>query len=171
MANDFFSHLGKTLTDTAKNVGEKTDEFISVQKLRSQQSSLESKINKDYKLIGELVYQKYVNGEPYSEDLAALCREIMQTQSDITDLKDKIADRKGQTICPVCGAAVPKDADYCMKCGSPIPMQDAEYAHYEEAFSEEPDEKEESADTTFDEKSDAGEVKLDDKAEETGKEE
>ena len=106
MANDFFEHLGKTLTNTAKNVGEKTDEFISVQKLRSQQSTLEGRVDKDYRLIGELVYQKYVGGEPYSEDVAAVCREIMKNQSDIADLKDKIVDRKGQTVCPVCGSAV-----------------------------------------------------------------
>lgn len=134
MANDFFESLGKTLSETAKSVGERTDEFIAIQKLRSQQSSLESEVKKNYRSIGEMVYQKFVAGEAYSEEIAEVCREIMQLQSEIAECKETIASKKGQIICPACGSNAPREAEFCMKCGSPIPQpEETEDAHFEDA--------------------------------------
>lgn len=132
MGTEFFENLGKTLSETAKSVGEKTDEFITIQKLRSQQTSLESEVKKNYRIIGEMVFQKFVDGEAYCEEIAEACREIMQLQSEIAECKETIAEKKGQIICPACGASAPREADFCMKCGSPIPKpektEDAEFS-------------------------------------------
>lgn len=132
MGTEFFENLGKTLSETAKSVGEKTDEFITIQKLRSQQTSLESEVKKNYRIIGEMVFQKFVEGEAYCEEIAEACREIMQLQSEIAECKETIAEKKGQIICPACGASAPREADFCMKCGSPIPKpektEDAEFS-------------------------------------------
>ena len=148
MANDFFENLGKTLSETAKSMGEKTDEFIAVQKLRSQQSSLESEVKNSYKTIGEMVFQKFVNGEAYSEEIADVCREIMQLQSEIAECKERIAGKKGQTICPACGSNAPRAAEFCMKCGSPIPKpEETEDAHFEEAEDVAEETTEEAAET------------------------
>ena len=162
MANDFFENLGKTLSETAKSMGEKTDEFIAVQKLRSQQSSLESEVKNSYKTIGEMVFQKFVNGEAYSEEIADVCREIMQLQSEIAECKERIAGKKGQTICPACGSNAPRGAEFCMKCGSPIPKpEETEDAHYEEA--------EEVAEETAEEAAETAETEAEATEEDTAK--
>lgn len=148
MSTDFFENLGKTLTEKAKSVGERTDEFIAIQKLRSQQSSLESEVKKNYKVIGEMVYQKFLKGEPYGEDIVELCQEIIQLQSEIAECKETIANKRGKNICPACGASAPREADFCMKCGSAIPKpeetEDAKFEDaediFEEDFAEEADE-------------------------------
>lgn len=132
MGNDFLENLGKTLSETAKSVGEKTDEFIAIQKLRSHQTTLENEVKKNYRDMGEMVFQKFIDGEAFSEEIADICREVMQLQSEIAECKENIAQKKGQAICPACGASAPKDADFCMRCGSPIPKpektEDAEFA-------------------------------------------
>lgn len=157
MGNEFFENLGKTLSETARTVGEKTDDFIAVQKLRSHQASLENQVRKGYRDIGTIVYQKFVDGEPYCEEIADICGEIMTYQCQIAECKEKIADKKGRVICPACGADAPKEADYCMRCGSPIPKEAKteeagfreaarEDAEPEGAAGEEKEEQEEQAD-------------------------
>lgn len=137
MANDFLENLGKTLSETAKTVGEKTDEFIAIQKLRSQQSTLENEIKKNYNDLGEMIFQRFVGGEAFPEDISEICQEILNLQSDIAECKETIAEKKGFSVCPACGANVPKDSAFCMKCGSPMPEQekepeDAEFAEAED---------------------------------------
>lgn len=140
MGNEFFENLGKTLSETARTVGEKTDDFIAIQKLRSHQASLESQVKKSCRDIGMIVYQKFVDGEPFCEEIADICQEIMSLQCEIAECKEKIADKKGKVICPACGADAPKEADYCMRCGSPIPRQErAQEADCRQAPQEEPD--------------------------------
>lgn len=134
-ANEFLENLGKTLSETAKSVGEKTDEFIAIQKLRSQQSTLENEIKKNYKDLGEMIFQRFVGGEAFPEDISEICQEILKLQSDIAECKETIAEKKGLSVCPACGANVPKDSAFCMKCGSPMPEpeKEPEDAEFEEA--------------------------------------
>ncbi|MDD3277348.1 MAG: zinc ribbon domain-containing protein [Lachnospiraceae bacterium] len=145
--NDFFGNLGKTLSETAKTVGEKTDEFIAIQKLRSQQNTLENEVKKNFKDVGEMIYQRFIGGEAFPEEISEICQEIMKLQSDIAECRETIAAKKGFSVCPACGANVPKESAFCMKCGSPMPEPDKEPedAVYEET---EDSEEEDSAEET-----------------------
>ena len=110
MAEDFFGNLSKTLKKTVDTVGKKTDEFVEIQKIRTRQHALEDQIEKNYQDIGQIIYNRYLNGEAF--------------------------DEKGRIVCPACGASVPKDAAFCMRCGAAMPEkeeepEDAEFVHVE----------------------------------------
>lgn len=66
-------------------VGKKTDEFVEIQKIRTRQHALEDQIEKNYQDIGQIIYNRYLNGEAFDENLAGICK-------DITDLEKEIAD-------------------------------------------------------------------------------
>ena len=85
MAEDFFGNLSKTLKKTVDTVGKKTDEFVEIQKIRTRQHALEDQIEKNYQDIGQIIYNRYLNGEAFDENLAGICK-------DITDLEKEIAD-------------------------------------------------------------------------------
>lgn len=149
MSDDFFKNISKTFRETMGTVGKKTDEFVEIQKIRNRQGQLESKIDNHYLEIGRKVYCRYRNGEPFDEETAGLCREIMHMEKEIAACKEQVAEKKGQTICPSCGAGVPKEAAYCMYCGAPLPerkedhAEDAEFTEVpEDAFESEEEEKE-----------------------------
>ena len=77
--------------------------------------------------------QKFLKGEPYGEDIVELCQEIIQLQSEIAECKETIANKRGKNICPACGASAPREADFCMKCGSAIPKpEETEDAKFED---------------------------------------
>ena len=58
-ANDFFGAVGNTISRAANKLGKKTDQFVTVQKIRSRQHNLEDQIEMDYRKMGEWIFQKY----------------------------------------------------------------------------------------------------------------
>lgn len=47
-------------------------------------------------------------------------------EKEIDMCKEQVAEKKGQMICPSCGAGVPKEASFCMYCGAPLPEKKEE---------------------------------------------
>lgn len=126
MSDDFLKNISKTFRETMGTVGKKTDEFVEIQKIRNRQGQLESRIENNYQEIGRKIYCRFRNGEAFDEQLAELCREIMRMEKEVEACKEQVAEKKGQTICPSCGAGVPKEASFCMYCGAPLPERKGE---------------------------------------------
>ena len=136
MAEDFFGNLSKTLKKTVDTVGKKTDEFVEIQKIRTRQHALEDQIEKNYQDIGQIIYNRYLNGEAFDENLAGICKDITDLEKEIADCREDVANKRGRIVCPACGASVPKDAAFCMRCGAAMPEkeeepEDAEFVHVE----------------------------------------
>lgn len=143
MSTDFFESLGKTISKTAEKVGKKAEEVVGVQKLRAQLAGTDREIEKNCQDLGEIVYKRFVDGEVMSEEIAIICDEITRLRAQAADLREEIADQRGQVICPACGAHGPKEASFCMKCGAPIPKEEEpEDAHVTPAQEEEKAEEE-----------------------------
>ena len=85
MAEDFFGNLSKTLKKTVDTVGKKTDEFVEIQKIRTRQHALEDQIEKNYQDIGQIIYNRYLNGEhstrilPASAKISPIWKKRLQT--------------------------------------------------------------------------------------------
>ena len=136
MAEDFFGNLSKTLKKTVDTVGKKTDEFVEIQKIRTRQHALEDQIEKNYQDIGQIIYNRYLNGEAFDENLAGICKDITDLEKEIAYCREDVANKRGRIVCPACGASVPKDAAFCMRCGAAMPEkeeepEDAEFVHVE----------------------------------------
>lgn len=141
MSDDFLKNLSKTFRETMGTVGKKTDEFVEIQKIRSRQGQLESRIENSYLEIGRKIYCRYRNGEAFDEQTAGLCQEILHMEKEIAVCKEQVAEKKGMTICPSCGASVSRESSFCMYCGAPVPekkedkAEDAEFTEVpEDAF-------------------------------------
>lgn len=102
-------------------VGKKTDEFVEIQKIRTRQHALEDQIEKNYQDIGQIIYNRYLNGEAFDENLAGICKDITDLEKEIADCREDVANKRGRIVCPACGASVPKDAAFCMRCGAAMP--------------------------------------------------
>ena len=102
MAEDFFGNLSKTLKKTVDTVGKKTDEFVEIQKIRTRQHALEDQIEKNYQDIGQIIYNRYLNGEAFDENLAGICKDITDLEKEIADCKEDVANKRGRIVCPAC---------------------------------------------------------------------
>lgn len=140
---DFFENLGKSLSRTADKVAKKTDEFLTIQKLKGKISTLERKTEDTFLKIGEAVYQREEEGQSFDQEITDLCKEIVSLRAAILVCRDEIAAKRGNKICPTCGAHIPREARFCMQCGGVMPEDP--FPEEEEDPEEAGQEKEEAA--------------------------
>lgn len=118
MTDDFFSEFGETLHQAAKEFTAKTDSFFEGQKMRNKISGEQRQIDQCLKEVGSIIYEKFVEGEPLHEEIAALCEEITEHKMAIAKMRENMARKKGEKICAACGAVLPKEARFCLQCGA-----------------------------------------------------
>ena len=131
MFEDVLSKLKKNFGETAEVIGKKTENFVEIQKLKSQIHTANHEIAQNYEEIGEMIYRRYQQGETLDAELTAICEDITELKAEVASCKDEIGQYRGEEVCPECGASVPANAAFCMKCGAPMPVCEAESAEGE----------------------------------------
>ena len=124
MNENFLKSLKQALSDTAEVVTKKTEDVVEVQKLRSKIYNAKKNVEVDYKKLGTIIYQRYLSGESMDEELVNICEAIHDLLEQAEKYQDELAEKKGLNICDVCDASNPKDAVFCMKCGSKLPVKE-----------------------------------------------
>lgn len=119
----FLEELGKTLTDTGKEVATKAKALTETIQLKTQISTEKTKLEEAYAVIGRLYYES--NREP-EEEFSKAYEAVKASRERIAALEIELTQSEGSKICAVCGAKVSKDSLYCGKCGAPIKEEAAE---------------------------------------------
>ncbi len=116
----FLDDVGRAVSNTVDTVSKKTGELVEVQKIRSQISTLEKNIEKNYLHLGKMTYAKFQESGELTEEERAVCEEISSNTETIAQYEDQIASIKGMKRCPNCKAPSPQDTAYCPKCGTKL---------------------------------------------------
>ena len=114
----FFTDMKRSLTETGKQVAQKTKELSDTVQLKTQLSREKEALNRQYAQIGKKVFEA-ANGadeEIYTAEFT-LIRESLKT---IDELQDKLSTLEGFIHCPECGAKIEKASAFCSKCGAKI---------------------------------------------------
>lgn len=89
----FLKNLGDKALNTAKVVGNKSQDMMEIGKYKMQISQIEGEIKKLKLEIGEVVYNAYTNGlESPSEQVVDICNNISAKYNEIEELKVKIQE-------------------------------------------------------------------------------
>ena len=131
----FFEELGKTLSDTGKEVATKAKALTETIQLKTQISAERTKLEEAYAAIGKQFYE--TNNAP-EEAYAKAYEAVRASRERIAALEIELSQSEGTRICAECGAKVPKNSFYCGKCGAPVKEASAEQKTNEE-FAEEPE--------------------------------
>ena len=113
----FFEELGKTLSDTGKEVATKAKALTETIQLKTQISAEKTKLDEAYAAIGKLFYE--TNSEPEEAYIKAY-EAVRASRERIAALEIELSQNEGTRICAECGARVPKNSFYCGKCGAPV---------------------------------------------------
>lgn len=119
----FFDDLGKKISQASQGAVAKGKELADIAKLNSQISDEEKRINNAYVEIGKKYVELHKNDA--ESDFADFISAIDEANKKIVDLRSQVADIKGVTKCPKCGAEVAKGVAFCASCGSPVPVASA----------------------------------------------
>lgn len=89
--------IGDKTSETMKVVGDKTNDAVEITKQKAKISQEKSAITDVKKQIGELVWNKYSEGENVSEDIAALCATIQEHLDVIAQAEENIEAVKNKS--------------------------------------------------------------------------
>ncbi len=122
----------------AKNVSEKAEAALEIQKLSSEVSHEQNIINQEYQKIGSKIYQTFVdNKEEVPDFLQENFTSIKNASVNIEQLNKKISEIKlsklsinlPKIVCPQCKNEILANAKFCPECGHAISAEtDAEAA-------------------------------------------
>lgn len=114
----FFTDMKRSLTETGKQVAQKTKELSDTVRLKTQLSREKEALNRQYAQIGKKVFEaaNEADEEAYTAEFT-LIRESLKT---IDELQDKLSTLEGFIHCPECGAKIEKTSAFCSKCGAKI---------------------------------------------------
>ena len=92
---DFFSVLGKKISDVAEDLGKKTEDTVEIQKIKSNIRSLKRANERDLIDIGKMVYDKFHDGEISDIDYVTLCEAIEKREEEIERQEEEVKKIKG----------------------------------------------------------------------------
>ncbi len=95
----------------------KTNDMISVQKMKMNLASLNSQLTRMYEALGRLCCD---NGEANTPNanMLEMMTEIDKKIAEIKFIEDKISAVKGDRICSSCGTKNVSEAGFCYRCGT-----------------------------------------------------
>lgn len=113
---NFFDRATNAMENMGKNVSKVAKDNVEIAKCTSAIKSCEEKLNSVYAEIGK----KYYHSKPEvsRETFSALFDVIQQYQNQIDDLRKRLQELKGITICKSCGAELSRGAKFCRSCGA-----------------------------------------------------
>ncbi len=117
---DFFDEIldkAKVALDVAVKA---TEDVVDKGKQKFDIASLENKIAKDYKSIGEAFYNFKKTGEIDDEAIEELIASIDEKKAKIEELKEEMRKAKADRICANCGAAIEENTIFCPICGQKL---------------------------------------------------
>ena len=97
-----------------------TEDVVDTGKQKFNIASLESKITKDYKALGEAFYNFKKTGEIDDEEIDNLVASIDEKKAKIEELKEEIRKSKAERVCANCGAAIEENTIFCPICGQKL---------------------------------------------------
>ena len=109
----FFTDMKRSLTETGKQVAQKTKELSDTVQLKTQLSREKEALNRQY---AQIEAANEADEEAYTAEFT-LIRESLKT---IDELQDKLSTLEGFIHCPECGAKIEKTSAFCSKCGAKI---------------------------------------------------
>ena len=97
-----------------------TEDVVDTGKQKFNIATLENKITKDYKALGEAFYSFKKTGEIDDELIDELITSIDEKKEKIEELKEIIRKSKAERVCANCGAAIEENIIFCPICGQKL---------------------------------------------------
>ena len=120
MDMDFFDNAINKAKEVVDIAYKKTEEVVLTEKQKFDIASLNSKIDKDYKALGQIFYQLYKDNEDIPNDAKNLIKNINEKKLKIKELKEEIVETKNKAVCPHCQNYIPQNAVFCSVCGEKL---------------------------------------------------
>ncbi|MEE1243525.1 MAG: hypothetical protein UHW97_06575 [Frisingicoccus sp.] len=90
----FFDDLKAGLSEVAKTVGEKSEQFVGISKLHLKKTNLTNELKATYIELGKMVYEEKKAGAEFSEPITKVCQKIEMGLEAIQEVETQIEEAK-----------------------------------------------------------------------------
>lgn len=104
----------------AQNVGKIAGQFVDMSKMRIGLSEVNGEITKRFTELGQFVYEAKKAGDIDEAILNEKLAGIDDLYAQIATVTEQLNTMQNKITCPVCGAKVSQEAQYCSTCGTKI---------------------------------------------------
>ena len=125
---DKLSDIGRKVATAAKSVTKKSEDVVEITKLNLTIGNEEDKIKRLLYEIGSELYRGYTNGNACEGSYEKQCEEVKQLEENISLLRERILELKGNRTCGKCKSVVSLDVNYCPNCGEKLEKEAEEQA-------------------------------------------
>lgn len=92
----FFDDLKQGICDVTKTVCEKSEQFVSIQKLRLKKNSLTNELKATYIEIGKMIYEEKKAGAEFPDAIVQLCQKVDLGLDAIQEVEEQIEEAKAR---------------------------------------------------------------------------
>ena len=114
----FLDDLGRTFTDTGREIAQTTKNYADVTKLNAQIAGEEKALSSVYEKLGRAWYEAHKDDE--EQEFAEYGAQLRVSLEKIEGWKQQINAIRGVQICPNCGKELPEAALFCSDCGTKL---------------------------------------------------
>ena len=110
--------VGKATKTAVESGARGTSDYLKRNRLTRRISGLQKAMDGICLDIGKLIYQQYLDGGTFKEEIEKLCADIKEHENEIPEIRLALAKMHGNTLCKVCGAEISEKAVFCLACGA-----------------------------------------------------
>ena len=114
------SAVGDLAGNTIRQAGERAGGTVEIAKLNIRIFDLESEIEIIQKEIGKIIYDTHRGGSVDTGALESKLAGIDAKKAELEECRENLAELKGCSVCPSCGAGCGRGDKFCRSCGKPL---------------------------------------------------
>lgn len=104
------------------NMGKKAKDFSETNRLNGELGRLRQQRMEMFSQLGQMYYDHKKSENADEPDYARLIEAIDAVNANTRAVEEKIAQIKGDAICPKCNGIVPQGNRFCPHCGGEMPL-------------------------------------------------
>ena len=121
---DFFDNAVSKTKEVIDIACKKTGEVVSIEKQKFDISTLKSKQEKDFTVLGRIYYEQLIKSGEMPDGVEELVTSIKEKAEKINELNEQVVNAKNKRICPSCSATIPNNCVFCPTCGAKLTIED-----------------------------------------------
>lgn len=133
----FFDDVINTTKSAASTVGKKTDEVVTLTKLKTKRSQVNGDIKSHFEKLGQMSYEMKKAESADAAVFEAEVAEIDALYAKLAEIDLMLDEVRQEVTCTACGAKTKNDNSFCPKCGAKLPVKPAAEVVPEEKKDEE----------------------------------
>lgn len=123
VVKDFFDTAASKAKEAFDTVCQFTEDAVTTGKQKFDIASMENKVNKLYRELGELAYKSAVGADQNHDQIDMMVSKITDKLNEIAAAKEELAKNANKKVCKECGELIEKKAGYCSRCGAQVNEQ------------------------------------------------